>query len=239
MVIHRIAPPFTLSIHTPRACVCSLLCASFSVCFVCPCENKKKKIGGLGTINEITLSHHIRLISPLCGSATMLLFQEEVGQSWLPIFLLLCAWCPALGQELDPMQGDWDDWGSGLQDLLLTGFPADSPFVSETPDRPVNCSQRFWLPPPSPVCWDDVVGQEEFEQTRLLALQNRAALQAVSVASGMDEGGPSYDEQARQDVQMVQADHREVVETAETMEKVFFSLEEKRRGGTEHYTFSR
>lgn len=136
------------------------------------------------------------------------------------------------------MQGDWDDWGSGLQDLLLTGFPADSPFVSETLDRPVNCSQRFWLPPPSPVCWDDVVGQEEFEQTRLLALQNRAALQAVSVASGMDEGGPSYDEQARQDVQMVQADHREVVETAETMEKVFFSLEEKRRGGTEHYTFS-
>ncbi|XP_076158235.1 uncharacterized protein LOC143140952 [Alosa pseudoharengus] len=168
----------------------------------------------------------------------MLLFQVDMGRSWLPIGLLLCAWCPAHGQELDQTQGDWDDWGSGVQDLLLAGFPADSPFVSETPDRPVNCTQRFWLPPSSPVCWDDVVGQEEFEQTRLLTLQNRAALEAVSVASGLDEGGPSYDEQARQDVQVVQADHQEVVQTAETMEKVFFSLEDKRREGTEHYTFS-
>ncbi|XP_012688357.2 uncharacterized protein si:ch211-57n23.1 [Clupea harengus] len=168
----------------------------------------------------------------------MLFFREGVGQTWLPMCLLLCVWCPVLGQELDQTLADWDDWGSGLQDLLLAGFPADSPFVSETPDRPANCTQRFWLPPSYPVCWDDVVGQEEFEQTRLLALQNRAALQAVSLASGLDEGGLSNEEQARQDVQGVQADHQEVVQTADTMEKVFFSLEEKRREGTEHYTFS-
>ncbi|KAL2080266.1 hypothetical protein ACEWY4_024059 [Coilia grayii] len=177
----------------------------------------------------------------------MFLFRVVVmGQSWLPVCLLLCcAWCLGLGQQPEQQQqhtllGDWgDEWGSGLQDLLLAGFPADSPFVSDTPDRPANCTQRFWLPPSSPVCWDDVVvGQEEFEEARLLALQNRAALQAVTLASGLDEGAAPYEEQARQDVQVVRADHQELVQTAETMEKVFFSLEEKRREGNEPYIFS-
>ncbi|XP_038821945.1 uncharacterized protein si:ch211-57n23.1 [Salvelinus namaycush] len=163
---------------------------------------------------------------------------------------LLSAWCP-VGAEVgptpnpesgEPMQGDWE-WGSGsfnLQDLLHS-FPADSPFVTEIPGNPVNCSQRFWLPSASPVCWDDIAGPEEFEQSRLLVLQNRAALQAVSLASEVVvEGGTSasFKQQALEDLQVVRADYLNVTETTETMQKVFLTLEEKRKEGTEHWTFS-
>ncbi|XP_050992153.1 uncharacterized protein si:ch211-57n23.1 isoform X2 [Labeo rohita] len=138
--------------------------------------------------------------------------------------------------ELEDSERDWD-WGSGLQELL-NSFPADSPFVRETPGRPANCTQRFWLPPSSPVCWDDIAGPEEFEKSRLLVLQNRAALQAVSTSSGLEEGGASYDQQARENLQGVQADHLAVAQTADTMQKVFVDLDEKRKEGKEHYTFS-
>lgn len=192
------------------------------------------------------------------------------SQTWLSTFLLLCcaAWCPAYSQQLgqqqqqqqqydDGLQGEspWvggdEEWGSGgLQDLLLSGFPADSPFVSEDSlgeqdGGPVNCTQRFWLPaPPSSSCglgWGDLlVGEQEFEEVRLLVLQNRASLRAVSQQSGLEEAGAEpYGEQARRDVQGVRSDHLELVQTAETMEQVFFSLEEKRREANQPYVFSR
>ncbi|KAL7829562.1 hypothetical protein AOLI_G00304470 [Acnodon oligacanthus] len=155
--------------------------------------------------------------------------------SWL--FLLTVCWPGGSGEVTsDMMDRDWE-WGSGLQELLHS-FPADSPFVTETPGQPANCTQRFWLPPSSPVCWDNIAGPEEFEQTRLLVLQNRAALQAVSHASGLEEGGASYDQQAREDVQGVRADHFSIEQTVDSMQKVFLNLEEKRKEGGEHYTFS-
>lgn len=43
----------------------------------------------------------------------------------------------------------------------------------------------------------------------------------------------SYDYQAREEVQGIQADHQSAVETLQTMEKVLGSLEEKRKNGTE------
>ncbi len=71
---------------------------------------------------------------------------------------LLLVWYPAgsIVTELELEDSD-RDWGSGLHELL-NSFPADSPFVRETPGRPANCTQRFWLPPSSPVCWDDIAG---------------------------------------------------------------------------------
>ncbi|KAM6974516.1 uncharacterized protein LKV04_016149 [Tautogolabrus adspersus] len=132
-----------------------------------------------------------------------------------------------------PELEDWE-WGSGSSLLhLLHSFPADSPFITETPDKPVNCSQRFWLPPSSAICWENIVGPEEFAKSRLMVLQNRAALQAVSTSSGMEDGGISYEHQAREEVQGIQSDHLNVVETMQTMEKVFVSLEEKRKEGKE------
>ncbi|XP_062265989.1 uncharacterized protein si:ch211-57n23.1 isoform X2 [Platichthys flesus] len=126
------------------------------------------------------------------------------------------------------------EWGSGSSLLqLLHSFPADSPFITETPGKPVNCSQRFWLPPSSAVCWDNVAGPEEFAKSRLQILQNRASLQAVSTSSGLEEGGFSYDHQAREEVQGVHSDYLSVAETMQTMEKVFVSLEEKRKEGKE------
>ncbi|XP_060914924.1 uncharacterized protein si:ch211-57n23.1 [Labrus mixtus] len=126
------------------------------------------------------------------------------------------------------------EWGSGSSLLhLLRSFPADSPFITETPDKPVNCSQRFWLPPSSAICWENIVGPEEFARSRLMVLQNRAALQAVSTSSGVEDGGISYEHQAREEVQGIQSDHQSVVETMQTMEKVFVSLEEKRKEGQE------
>lgn len=134
---------------------------------------------------------------------------------------------------------DWE-WGSGSSLLhLLHSFPADSPFITETPGQPVNCTQRFWLPPSSAICWENIAGPEEFAKSRLLVLQNRAALQAVSTSSGVDEGGLSYNHQAREEVRGIRSDHQSVVETMQIMEKVFVSLEEKRKEGKEQGTFTR
>ncbi|XP_029370698.1 uncharacterized protein LOC115051441 [Echeneis naucrates] len=128
---------------------------------------------------------------------------------------------------------DWE-WGSGSSLLhLLNSFPADSPFITEDPGKPVNCSQRFWLPPSPAICWENIAGPEEFAKSRLLVLQNRAALQAVSTSSGVEETGLSYDHQAREEMQGIHSDHLSVVETMQTMEKVFVSLEEKRKEGKE------
>ncbi|KAM6903142.1 uncharacterized protein PEZ65_018021 [Lycodopsis pacificus] len=132
----------------------------------------------------------------------------------------------------EPDLEDWE-WGSGSSLLhLLHSFPADSPFITETPGKPVNCSQRFWLPPSSAVCWENIAGPEEFARCRLLVLQNRAALQALSATSGV-EGGVSYELQAREEVQGIHSDHLSVVDTMQTMEKVFASLKETRKEGKE------
>lgn len=157
--------------------------------------------------------------------------------AWLSTCLLLSALWLVEGVEVDlETDRDWD-WGSGLHELLHS-FPADSPFMTETPGSPANCSQRFWLPPSSPICWDNIAGPEEFERSRLLVLQNRAALRAVTHDSGVGEGGASYNQQAREDMQGIRTDYLDIVQTAETMEKVFHSLQEKRREGTELWTFS-
>lgn len=132
------------------------------------------------------------------------------------------------------------EWGSGSSLLhLLHSFPADSPFVTETPEEPVNCTQRFWLPPSSDICWDDIAGPEEFAKSRLLVLQNRAALQAVSDSSGVEEGGASYKHQAREEVQGIYSDHQTAVETIESMEKVFVSLAEARKQGKDQGVLTR
>uniref|UniRef100_A0A3B5ADR1 Uncharacterized LOC103376119 n=1 Tax=Stegastes partitus TaxID=144197 RepID=A0A3B5ADR1_9TELE len=124
------------------------------------------------------------------------------------------------------------EWGSGSSLLhLLHSFPADSPFITETPEKPVNCTQRFWLPPSPPICWENIAGPEEFAKSRLLVLQNRAALQAVSTSSGVEEGGVSYDYQAREEVQGIRSEHQNMVETMQTMETVFVGLAEKRKEG--------
>lgn len=148
----------------------------------------------------------------------------------------------SLPQEQVSGEPDLEDleWGSGSSLLhLLHSFPADSPFVSETPEEPVNCTQRFWLPPSSDICWDDIAGPEEFAKSRLLVLQNRAALQAVSDSSGVEEGGASYKHQAREEVQGIYSDHQTAVETIETMEKVFLSLAETRKDGKEQGILTR
>ncbi|CAJ1083493.1 uncharacterized protein si:ch211-57n23.1 [Xyrichtys novacula] len=139
----------------------------------------------------------------------------------------------------EPVLEDWEGWGSGSSLLhLLHSFPADSPFVTETPENPVNCSQRFWLPPSSAICWENIAGPEEFARSRLLVLQNRAALQAVSTSSGVEDSGISYEHQAREEVQGIQSDYMNAVETMQTMEKVFVSLEEKRKEGKEQGVFT-
>lgn len=132
------------------------------------------------------------------------------------------------------------EWGSGSSFLhLLHSFPADSPFRRETPDEPLNCSQQFWLPPSSDICWEDIAGPEEFAKSRLLVLQNRAALQAVSASSGVEDGAVSYEHQAREEVHGIHSDHQSAVETIETMEKVFVSLEERRKEGKEQEVLTR
>lgn len=148
----------------------------------------------------------------------------------------------SLPQEQVSGEPDQEDleWGSGSSLMhLLRSFPADSPFVTETPEEPVNCTQRFWLPPSSAICWDDIAGPEEFAKSRLLVLQNRAALQAVSDSSGVEEGGASYKHQAREEVQGIYSDHQTAVETIETMEKVFVSLTETRKEGKEQGILTR
>lgn len=152
-------------------------------------------------------------------------------------FLLLLLTVCHSGGSFDVNMED-RDWGSGLHELLHS-FPAHSPFVTETPGYVANCTQRFWLPPSSPVCWEDIAGPEEFEETRLLVLQNRAALHAVTEASGLEEGGVSYEQQAMMDVQGVREDHLSISQTVESMQKVFFDLDEKRKEGGDHDPFAR
>ncbi|KAF4073839.1 hypothetical protein AMELA_G00247780 [Ameiurus melas] len=152
------------------------------------------------------------------------------------LLLLLTVCCTGGSTDVNIEDRDWD-WGSGLDDLLHS-FPAHSPFVTETPGHVVNCSQRFWLPPSAPVCWEDIAAPEEFEETRLLVLQNRAALHAVAEASGLEDGGVSYEQQAMMDVQGVREDHLTISQTVEFMQKVFLDLDEKRKEGGEHDTFA-
>ncbi|KAM7373196.1 hypothetical protein PAMP_008068 [Pampus punctatissimus] len=170
----------------------------------------------------------------LCLSCCLLLglcFPAEGAESAGPSF-------PPQEESGEPDLNDWE-WGSGSSFLhLLNSFPADSPFITETPGKPVNCSQRFWLPPSSEICWENIAGPEEFAKSRLLVLQNRAALQAVSTSSGVEEGGTSYDHQAREEVQGILSDHQGVVEVMQTMEKVFVSLEEKRKEGKDQGVFT-
>ncbi|KAI9539934.1 hypothetical protein NQZ68_001867 [Dissostichus eleginoides] len=143
---------------------------------------------------------------------------------------------PTFSPEESSGEPDLDDldWGSGSSLLhLLHSFPADSPFITETPGKPVNCSQRFSLPPSSAICWENIVGPKEFAKSRLLVLQNRAALQAVATTSGVEEGGISYEHQVREEVQGINSDHLSAVETMQTMDKVFVSLQETRKEGKE------
>lgn len=164
----------------------------------------------------------------LCLSCSLLLgvcFPAEGAEAAGPF--------PPQQQSGEPDLEDWE-WGSGSSFLhLLHSFPADSPFITEIPGKPVNCTQRFWLPPSSAICWENIAGPEEFARSRLLVLQNRAALQAVSTTSGVEDGGISYEHQAREEVQGIHSDHLSVVETMQTMEKVFVSLEESRKEGKE------
>ncbi|XP_034016035.1 uncharacterized protein si:ch211-57n23.1 [Thalassophryne amazonica] len=147
-------------------------------------------------------------------------------------------WLEQESGEGEPHLEDWE-WGSGSSLLhLLHSFPADSPFITERPGKPANCTQRFWLPPSSGVCWDNIAGPEEFAKSRLLVLQNRAALQAVSTSSGVEEGGLSYNHQAREEVHGIHSDHQSTLETMQTMEEVFASLEEKRKDGKEQGALS-
>ncbi|XP_077405168.1 uncharacterized protein LOC144037509 isoform X2 [Vanacampus margaritifer] len=157
------------------------------------------------------------------------------GLSWIWLLLGLCACDPREDVSVD--EDDWTDdkWGSGFSPVYH--FLADSPpkttkAAAETPPGSMNCTQRFWLPSPAPeICWQDVVGPEELARSRLLALQNRAALEAVTSSCGVEDGGLSYQRQASDEVQAVLSDHRSVAESLDTMEKVFISLEEKRKDG--------
>lgn len=171
------------------------------------------------------------------------------GPSWA-LLLLLGACVPAAAAHAPPFLTPEDqsgqsgledvDWGSGSSFLhLLHSFPADGPFRSDAPDEPLNCSQRFWLPPSSDICWEDIAGPEDLAKSRLLVLQNRAALRAVSASSGVEDGAAPYEHQAREEVRGVQSEHQSAVETMETMEKVFVSLEERRKEGKEQGLLAR
>ncbi|KAJ3609719.1 hypothetical protein NHX12_024230 [Muraenolepis orangiensis] len=172
--------------------------------------------------------------------------QGEVRWTWLGVSCCLLLWAvrPAEGQSAAGADLYWDwEMGSGggpplLQELLHVFPLADSPFVTETPGQPINCSQRFWLPSASEVCWEDVAGPQEFARSRLLVLQNRAALQAVATSSGAEvEQGVSYAQQVREELRGVEGDHQSMEETIGTIQKVFSSLAEKRREGTEQRVF--
>lgn len=142
----------------------------------------------------------------------------------------------------ESVEADFEDWelGSGSSPFhLFHSFPADSPFTKETSGKPINCTQRFWLPPYSTACWENLAEPEEFAKCRLLVLQNRAALQAVSASSGVEDGGMSYDLQAREEVEGIRSDHLNVTETVQFMERVFAALEEKRKEGEEQGILTR
>lgn len=197
----------------------------------------------------------VRLCLCVCVSVSLEMLRGAVSRAVLCLScsLLLGVFLSTVGAEAagplptlppEPVSGEPDfedlEWGSGSSLLhLLHSFPADSPFVTETPGKPVNCTQRFWLPPSSEICWENIAGPEEFARSRLLVLQNRAALQAVSTSSGVEEGGSSYEHQAREEVQGIHSDHQSVVETMQTMEKVFVSLAEKRKEGKEQGVLTR
>ncbi|KAG7268459.1 hypothetical protein CRUP_037019, partial [Coryphaenoides rupestris] len=204
-----------------------------------------------------------------------MLVQGEVRWSWLAVsccLLLGACWGPAEGQSGTTAAGavpdffwDWELQGSGgsaatpspspalLQQLFqaLPTMAADSPFVTETPGQPAaNCTQRFWLPSASQVCWEEVAGPEEFARSRLLVLQNRAALQAVSTSTSTStssgeearaevEGDTPvpYGQRVREELRGAEVDHRSMSETMGVMQEVFTSLEEKRREGTEQRVF--
>jgi len=214
---------------------------------------------------------------PHAASVEMLV-QGEVRWSWLAVsccLLLGACWGPAEGQSGTTAAGsvpdffwDWELQGSGgsaapppaLFRELFQALPtaaADSPFVTETPGQPpANCTQRFWLPSASRVCWEEVAEPEEFARSRLMVLQNRAALQAVStststsssasISSGAEaraevEGDTPvpYAQQVREELRGAEVDHRSMSETMGVMQEVFTSLEEKRREGTEQRVFLR
>lgn len=191
----------------------------------------------------------------LYDTASLEMLQGTLSRTWLCLsccFLLgICSPAedggpasppPAFSTEQASGESDLEDWewGSGSSLLhLLHSFPADSPFVAESSEKPVNCTQRFWLPPSTPICWENIAGPKEFARSRLLVLQNRAALQAVSTTSGVEEGGLSYDYQAREEVQGIRSDHQKMTETIQSVETVFVSLEEKRKEGKERGVFTR
>uniref|UniRef100_A0AAV2KAQ1 Uncharacterized protein n=2 Tax=Knipowitschia caucasica TaxID=637954 RepID=A0AAV2KAQ1_KNICA len=167
-------------------------------------------------------------------SSEMLWLSERPLSLCCCLVIGLCCWAEDTSLPEGSGEGDFEEWGSGSSFLhSLNSFPADSPFLTETRGSQANCTQRFVLPSALSLCGDHVAGPEEFLQSRMLLLQNRAALQAVSDSSGVEEGGPSYELQAQDEVQAIHADHQSAGETMLTMEKVFVSLEEKRREGTE------
>lgn len=144
--------------------------------------------------------------------------------------------------EQESGEPDFEGWETGSGSSLLHlfhNFPADSPFIKKSLEEPANCTQRFWLPTSSPVCWENIAEPEEFAKSRLLVLQNRAALQAVSDLSGVEDSGISYNHQAREEVQGIQSDHQKVIETMQTIETVFVSLKEKRKEGKEQGILTR
>lgn len=60
----------------------------------------------------------------------------------------------------------------------------------------------------------------------------------MSTSSGVEEGGLSYDHQAREEVQGIRSDHQKVTETIQSVETVFVSLAEKRKEGKERGVFT-
>lgn len=183
----------------------------------------------------------------LLVSARLDMLQRTV-KTWICFCFLLLSPCspnkdaepagpwPTSPPEQESGEPDMEDWelGSGSTLLhLLHNFPADSPFVTSSLENPANCSQHFWLPPSSPVCWENIARPEEFARSRLFVLQNRAALQAVSTMSGVEDTGLSYSHQAREEILGIRSDHQKVKEMMHAMESVFISLKEKRKEAKE------
>ncbi|KAF6737850.1 hypothetical protein FQA47_023633 [Oryzias melastigma] len=146
---------------------------------------------------------------------------------------------PSFSPEQESGDTEGWEWGSGFSPPHAHhSFPGDSPFVLESPEDAFNCTQRFWLPP-APTCWENAAGPEEFAKCRVLILQNRAALQALSTSSGMEEGGSSYNHKAKEEIQGILSEHQNMEDTVKTMEKVFVSLAEKRKEGKEQAILTR
>ncbi|XP_059900154.1 uncharacterized protein si:ch211-57n23.1 [Gadus macrocephalus] len=178
--------------------------------------------------------------------------EGEVRWTWLGVSccLLLCAVSPAGGESAagEPPDLFWDwELGSGggrplpQEEFLHIFSAADSPFVTETLNRPANCSQRFRLPSATAVCWGEAAGPEELARSRQLVLQNQAALEAVATSCGTEvEEGVStvtYAQRVRGDLRGVVVDHQSMGVTMDTMQQVLTSLQEKRREGTEQKVY--